>query len=103
MGGWVGDWQGTITQSGRKYVLKVSIREPKLGEEFADAEYTPLGCTTRWTLTERTDRRLTGHEAVVRNTVTTCVSGDFTLDLRKDGGLDFAWNRTVAVGTLTRQ
>ncbi|MFE2724762.1 hypothetical protein [Kitasatospora sp. NPDC059327] len=100
---WTGTWQGTVTQGRQKYVVVVRIRDAQLGEEFADADYSPLGCSTVWLLTERLPKRLTGHERVTRNTTTTCVSGDFTLELRTDGTVLFDWESSRATAVLTRQ
>ncbi|MEV0530674.1 hypothetical protein [Kitasatospora sp. NPDC050463] len=100
---WTGTWHGTVTQGRQKYVVVVRIRDAQLGEEFADAEYSPLGCSTVWLLTERLPTRLTGHERVTRNTTTTCVSGDFVLELRTDGTILFDWGSSRATAVLTRQ
>ncbi|MER6401471.1 hypothetical protein ABT263_36330 [Kitasatospora sp. NPDC001603] len=100
---WAGTWRGSITQGREKYVLLVRIRDAQIGEEFADAEYSPLGCTTVWLLTERLPKRLTGHERVTRNTRTTCANGDFVLEPRSDGTLLFDWGSSRATGILTRE
>ncbi|WP_395293151.1 hypothetical protein ACF9IK_05755 [Kitasatospora hibisci] len=100
---WVGAWRGTVTQGREKYVALVHIHAAKLGEEFATAEYAPLGCSTAWTLTEATPEHLAGRERVTRNTSTTCINGDFTVDLREDGTILFDWGRSVATGILTRE
>ncbi|MGV9270929.1 hypothetical protein ACWDRR_40555 [Kitasatospora sp. NPDC003701] len=100
---WAGTWHGTVTQGRQKYVVVVRIREAQIGEEFAEAEYTPLGCSTVWLLTERLPKRLTGHERVTRNTTTTCVNGDFVLEFRADGTILFDWGSSRATAVLTRE
>ncbi|MFF1903970.1 hypothetical protein [Kitasatospora sp. NPDC058218] len=100
---WAGTWRGTVTQGRQKYVVVVRIRDAQIGEEFAEAEYSPLGCSTVWLLTERLPKRLTGHERVTRNTATTCVNGDFVLELRGDGTILFDWGSSRATAVLARE